>query len=255
MSTSSTIPTMRCWRMPTRATTPVHATDHYRLGANVENLVLQGSANLQGYGNALANTLTGNAGGNLLDGGAAPTSCRRRRQRHLLRRQCRRRRARERQRGHRHGVHRHGPLPRSRPTWKTSVLTAAPTCRATATRSRNAIFGNAGSNLSTRGRGDLMAGGAGNDTYVVDNAADYVLENTNEGTDTVLRHGAFRARQPTWRTWCCKAAPTCRATAMPMRNTIIGNSGNNLLNGGAGADTMSAAPATTSISSTTPATW
>ena len=38
-------------------------------------------------------------------------------------------------------------------------------------------------------------------------------------------------------------------------NTLSGNSGNNLLNGGAGADTMSAAPATIPISSTTRATW
>jgi 2',3'-cyclic-nucleotide 2'-phosphodiesterase (5'-nucleotidase family) len=83
-------------------TDTVHATDHYRLGANVENLVLDGSANLQAYGNALANTLTGNAGINLL------------------------------------------------------------------------------------------SGGAGDDTYSVDNTSDAVLENANEGTDTVHASGHFR---------------------------------------------------------------
>ena len=31
---------------------------------------------------------------------------------------------------------------------------------------------------------DTMIGGAGNDTYVVDNAGDVVTENANEGTDT-----------------------------------------------------------------------
>ena len=36
----------------------------------MENLVLQGGADLQGYGNDLANTLFGNTGNNLLDGGA-----------------------------------------------------------------------------------------------------------------------------------------------------------------------------------------
>jgi Ca2+-binding RTX toxin-like protein len=49
----------------------VYATTHFRLSANVENLVLQGSADLQGYGNSLANGLYGNAGNNILDGDAA----------------------------------------------------------------------------------------------------------------------------------------------------------------------------------------
>ena len=43
---------------------------HYTLAANLENLVLLGSADLQGRGNDIANTLTGNSGINLLDGGA-----------------------------------------------------------------------------------------------------------------------------------------------------------------------------------------
>jgi len=44
----------------------------YRLSttAAIENLTLTGTRNLQGFGNALANALTGNAGDNLLGGGA-----------------------------------------------------------------------------------------------------------------------------------------------------------------------------------------
>ena len=45
-------------------------TVNYALSANVENLVLQGSADLQGYGNGLANAIYGNSGNNLLDGEA-----------------------------------------------------------------------------------------------------------------------------------------------------------------------------------------
>jgi Ca2+-binding RTX toxin-like protein len=46
----------------------VFATTHYGLAAQVETLVLQGSADLQGYGNNQANTLHGNTGNNLLNG-------------------------------------------------------------------------------------------------------------------------------------------------------------------------------------------
>ena len=46
----------------------VFSTAHYGLAADVETLVLQGSADLQGYGNNQANTLYGNTGNNLLNG-------------------------------------------------------------------------------------------------------------------------------------------------------------------------------------------
>ena len=46
----------------------VYASFDYRLGANVEYLVLQGSA-VGGYGNSLSNAIVGNGNDNLLDGG------------------------------------------------------------------------------------------------------------------------------------------------------------------------------------------
>jgi Ca2+-binding RTX toxin-like protein len=54
-------------------TDTVRSTIHLVLPANVENLILEvGSGDLQGYGNALPNMITGNEGSNLLDGRAGP---------------------------------------------------------------------------------------------------------------------------------------------------------------------------------------
>lgn len=51
-------------------TDTVRAGIDYTLGANVENLELTGTANINGSGNSLVNSLTGNSGNNTLDGGA-----------------------------------------------------------------------------------------------------------------------------------------------------------------------------------------
>jgi Ca2+-binding RTX toxin-like protein len=47
----------------------VNSAITHTLGAEVENLILLGSANLNGTGNGLANTITGNTGDNVLSGG------------------------------------------------------------------------------------------------------------------------------------------------------------------------------------------
>ena len=58
---------------PTRAPTRCSRRVTYTLGANVENLTLTGTGDINGTGNALANVLTGNAGNNTLNGGAGTT--------------------------------------------------------------------------------------------------------------------------------------------------------------------------------------
>ena len=58
---------------PNEGTDAVFATVDHTLAANVETLVLQGSGNLSGTGNALANSIYGNSATTLSTARAAPT--------------------------------------------------------------------------------------------------------------------------------------------------------------------------------------
>ena len=83
-----------------------------------------------------------------------------------------------------------------------------------------------------------MIGGAGNDTYMVDNAGDVAMEALNEGTDLVQSSISFTLGANVENLTLAAGAGNINGTGNGLANVITGNSGNNTLDGGSGADTM-----------------
>src|SRR5262249_56576895 len=106
----------------------------------------------------------------------------------------------------------------------------------------NTIYGNTGDNLINGAGGiDLMVGGAGNDTYFVDNSSDSCFENPGEGNDAVLASVSYGLAADV-ETLVLQGSADLQGYGNNTANTLYGNAGNNLLNGGGGADTMAGAP-------------
>ena len=85
---------------------------------------------------------------------------------------------------------------------------------------------------------DVMTGGAGNDSYVVDNVGDQVIELPGEGTDTVQTSLAAYALGADVENVTFAGTGNFTATGNGLNNAIAGGSGNDTLNGAAGADVM-----------------
>ncbi|MBP2485955.1 Ca2+-binding RTX toxin-like protein [Rhizobium leguminosarum] len=103
------------------------------------------------------------------------------------------------------------------------------------------LMGAAGNDTLIGGGGsDTMLGGMGDDVYVVDVATDVVIENANEGSDTV--HTALAtysiAALTNVENLTYTGSANFTATGNALANTITGGAGNDILNGAAGADTL-----------------
>jgi Ca2+-binding RTX toxin-like protein len=84
---------------------------------------------------------------------------------------------------------------------------------------------------------DRLVGLAGNDTYVVDNAGDVVVESSNEGSDTVNASVSYTLAANVDNLRLTGRA-VANATGNELNNTIYGNSAANVLDGGAGNDSL-----------------
>jgi Ca2+-binding RTX toxin-like protein len=82
-----------------------------------------------------------------------------------------------------------------------------------------------------------MVGGAGNDTYVVDNAGDIVTEASGAGTDLVQASVSYVLLSNVENLTLTGTA-AINATGNTLANVLAGNAGANKLDGGTGADTM-----------------
>ncbi len=104
------------------------------------------------------------------------------------------------------------------------------------------LVGDLGSDALDGGAGDdTLQGGAGNDRYVIDSAADTVVEKIGEGRDTVRGSVSFTAANNVEVAILLGSADLTLRGQAAVGTMLIGNTGNNLILGGSGGDVLSGA--------------
>ncbi|WP_109122336.1 DUF4347 domain-containing protein, partial [Azospirillum sp. TSO22-1] len=101
------------------------------------------------------------------------------------------------------------------------------------------LAGGVGNDTLDGGSGnDSMTGGIGNDVFIVDSASDAVVENLNEGTDTVRTSLASYTLGNNVETLAYTGSGSFSGVGNTLNNLIQGGAGNDTLRGGTGADTL-----------------
>ncbi|WP_342149409.1 calcium-binding protein [Methylorubrum sp. SB2] len=217
----------------------------YTLGANVEMLTLTGTGAVNATGNGLANHLVGNGAANVLDGkgGADVMEGGRGNDTYVVD-----------QAGDRVVEAKGGGADTvvASASWSLAAGQEVETIRLvsgsaklnlTGNEFAQTLRGNAGANvLDGKGGADRMEGGAGNDTYLVENARDLVVEARGHGTDTVVTtvsYGlALGQEVEAVRLAGSTGQRNLDLTGNEFGQALTGNDGANVLDGRGGADVL-----------------
>ncbi|ESQ73968.1 calcium-binding protein [Asticcacaulis sp. AC402] len=208
----------------------------YTLGANLENLVHSGSADVTATGNALDNRLTGNSGNNWLDGGAGADTL-------------------SGELGNDSYIVDDGAdsvveaadggsdTVRASVTYtlsagvETLILTGSDAIDGTGNGLVNSLSGNDGNNRLDGGTGaDSLTGGLGDDTFSVDDA-DVVVEAASGGNDSVVSSVSYSLTAHV-ENLTLTGSGNLTGLGNALGNSLTGNTGGNLLDGAAGADSL-----------------
>lgn len=205
----------------------VQSSVSYTLADQIEYLVLTGGNAIDGTGNSIANTLTGNSLANTLAGGEGDDRYIVQNTNDLvIENAAEGFDAVESAVSFTIGEH-----------TEQLTLTGSSTVNATGGAGSHILIGNSVANTLDGGAGaDTLMGGLGNDVYVVDDAADVVIENLGEGTDLVESSISYTLAA-NLENITLTGSSALNATGNLMDNILTGNSGVNTLSGGIGNDT------------------
>ena len=105
-------------------------------------------------------------------------------------------------------------------------------------RGRDTLLGEGGDDVLDGGQGvDSLAGHTGNDEYHVDSKADRVIEQVNQGEDSVFAESSYTLASNI-ENLTLLGDGNFTAGGNSLDNVLIGNSGNNILAGGLGSDRL-----------------